>query len=327
MSYVISAIKHSNIIYMKAKRVFYSIIIAAFIFTFSSCSKNNSSSSSGTDNTAEAEAQANDQLAFTNATDEVNDDVNAVINIKGGSYNSRTEGNPLFTLPCDLTNSNIVVDTTVNPCTITITYNGSTCNLTHTRTGTVVISFPSNFRWGAEGNVLSISFNNLKVTNSLTGKSITLNGTRTITNVTGGLLSNLATLPASDSIVNTVSDANMSITFDNSAQRTWQTTIRRVFTYNSESGVVVTTTGSSQGINRYGHNFTTTITQPLVYAQTCLAGYIGGQIKTVGSAVTTIVTVGLTSALTPVSSCQAVMYYQITWIGANGKTFSFSGEY
>lgn len=312
---------------MKTKGLFRSIIIAAFIFTFTSCSKSNTSPSSGNDNTAEAEAQATDQLAYNNATDEVNDDVNAVINNKGGSYNSRIAGNPLFSLPCDLTNSNIVVDTTDNPRTITITYNGSTCNLSHTRTGTVVISFSSNYKWGTAGDVLSITFNNFTVTNSLTGKKIALNGTRTITNVTGGLLSSLPTLPPTDSIVNTVADVNMSITFDDSAQRTWQANIRRAFSYNSASGVVVTTTGSAQGINRFGHNFTTTITQPLVYSQNCIAGYLGGQIKTVGSAVTTTATLGLTSTFTPVTNCQTVMYYQITWVGFNGKTLTFSGEY
>ncbi len=312
---------------MNSKRLFYSLIVATFICTVTSCSKNNTSPSAGTDNTAEAEAQASDQIAYSNATDEVNDDVNAVMLNSGGSYNERLTGNPLFKLPCDLTNSNIVVDTTKNPRSITITYNGNTCNLSHTRTGSVIISFSPNFKWGASGNVLTISFNNFKVTNSLSGKSITLNGTRTITNVNGGLLSSMATLPPSDSIVNTVVDADMSITFDDSAQRTWQTNIRRAFSYNSTTGVLVTTSGSAQGINRFGHSFTTTITQPLEYSLDCLSGYLGGQIKTVSSTVTTTTTLGLTSALTPVSSCQAVMYYQITWEGPNGNTLTYSGVY
>src|SRR5690606_23393363 len=104
--------------------------------------------------------------------------------------------------------------------------------------------------------------------------SITINGTQTYTNVSGGLLINL---PVLGTITHTITSSNMSVTFDNGSQRTWQVARQRVFTYNN--GVVITVTGTHTdgsvigiaewGTNRFGRSFITAITQPLVLKQDC----------------------------------------------------------
>ena len=117
----------------------------------------------------------------------------------------------------------------------------------------------------------------------------------------------------------------MSVTFDNTAQRTWQTSLRRVFTYNN--GIVVTFTGSSSGDNRFGHSFNATITQPLVVAQSCNFRYTSGQVQSTGSLITTTTTFGLDSNGNAVSDCPSVLYYKIVWTGPQGNSLSYTGSY
>jgi hypothetical protein len=233
---------------MRLQNYLIAFAIVTFAIGFTSCKKDNNTSTS-TDTTTEAKTQADDQAFVSNETDLATNDANASLNASGGSYNETPAGinTPVLSLPCDAT---ITVDTTNNPHTITITYNGNNCNLTRSRTGSVVVSFASGFKWGSAGAQLTIKFVNLKITRNIDGKSIVVNGTRTVTNVSGGLLKNLATL---DSIEHKIDDTNMSITFDNSAQRTWETHFTRVFTYSN--GIVISTTGNVSGKNRFNNDF------------------------------------------------------------------------
>ena len=86
---------------------------------------------------------------------------------------------------CDAT---AVAEVTDDVKKITITYNGTNCHGNRTRTGVVVISMPKNSYWKDAGAVITISVQNLKIKRLGDGKSIIINGTKTITNVSGGLL-------------------------------------------------------------------------------------------------------------------------------------------
>lgn len=307
---------------MKLKNVFFTLLCFVLAISFNSCKKdNNSNSTTTTDPNTEAQTQSNDQVMYTNESDAATDDVNAAIDVNGGSYNARTTGINTFpfTLACDAT---VTVDTTSTPRTITITYSGNNCSGTRTRSGSVVASFSPDFKWGSAGAQVTITFNNLKITYVKDGKSVVINGTRTLTNTTGGLLRNLASL---DSVVHTINDANMSVTFDNGTKRTWQNSSKRVFTYND--GAVITITGSGSGVNRYGHNFSTLITAPLVIKQSCDFRYTSGQVHFTGAVVTTTTTFGLDATGLAVSSCPLVLYYKIVWTGSQGTSLSYIGNY
>jgi hypothetical protein len=290
-------------------------LAAMTLFTYS-CKKDNSSSSSSTDTATEAKTQADDQNFYSSETDAVTDDANASLNASGGTYNETPVGvqSPSLPLPCDAT---ITVDTTSSPHTITITYNGSSCDARRTRTGTVIVSFSPGFKWGDVNAQITVQFVNLKITRTSDGKSITLNGTRTVTNVSGGLLKNLATL---DSIVHKINDANMSITFDNGKQRTWQREATRTFTYNN--GIVISTNDSVSGENRFGDAFSTITEQPVVVEQSCDYRVVGGEVKHTGPKVTTDVTFGLDSSGNPVSGCPIILYMKVIWTGPNGNTLT-----
>jgi len=300
-------------------------LIASAIITFSagitSCKKDNNSSVS-TDTTAETKAQADDQSFYSSETDIATNDANASFNAYASSANQTPVGiqtPPGFTLPCDAT---IAVDTAGSTHTITITYNGDNCNLTRKRTGTIIISFPQGFKWREANASLTVQFVNFTVTRNTDNKSVVINGTRTITNVSGGLLKDLAT---TDSIVHKIDDTNMSVTFSNDKQRTWETHFTRVFKYNN--GIVISTTGSVNGTNRFGNAFTTTIMQALVVSQSCNFNLISGQVQHTGAKVASTVTFGLDSSGNPISGCPLLLYYKVVWMGANGTSLTYIGVY
>ncbi len=304
---------------MKLKNVFFASLFFAFAITFNSCKKdNNSSGNTTTDANTEAQTQSSDQIMYSNESDAATDDVNTAIDANGGSYNARTTGINTFPfkISCDAT---VTVDTASTPRTITINYSGN-CNGARTRSGSVVASFSPDFKWGNAGAQITITYHNLKITYK-NGKSVVINGTRTLTNTSGGLLRNLASL---DSVVHTVNDVNMSVTFDNGTQRTWQNSYTRVFTYND--GAVITVNGSGSGVNRFGHNFTTSITQ-LVMKQSCDFRYTSGQVQYTGAVVTTTTTFGLDATGLAVSSCPLLLYYKIVWTGSQGTSLSYIGSY
>ena len=112
-------------------------------------------------------------------------------------------------------------------------------------------------------------------------KTIVLNGTKTITNVSGGLLKDLATL---QTITHTI-QGSLTIGFDNGTTRTWNVSKQRVFTYNN--GIVITTTGTYSdgtdndiaewGTNRFNESFKSLISAPKVIRQDCDFRLVSGQ--------------------------------------------------
>jgi hypothetical protein len=283
--------------------------------TFFACKKNTAEA----DYATELSNQSDDQSRFTNETDAVANDANSVMD----NYTSFT-GREAATLalPCDAT---VVTDTVSNPRTITITYNGLNCQGTRTRTGVVKLSMPSTQRWKDAGAVLTVTITNLKITRLSDNKSITINGTKTITNVSGGLLRNLASL---NSITHTITSSGITVTFDDGSTRSWQIAKKRVFTYNN--GIVITTTGtysdngttgiSEWGTNRNGNAFVTSITQPLVVRQDCNFRLTSGQVTHSRLIATGVVTFGLDASGNPTSCPSGTYYFKLVWTGANGVT-------
>jgi hypothetical protein len=305
---------------MKLKNLLLAFTVLLFTTGLASCKKDNNSSTS-TDTATETKTQADDQSYYSNETDIATNDANASFDTYGGSSGQTPVGiqTPTgFTLPCDAT---ITVDTVSVPHTITIVYNGASCNLNKTRTGTIVISFAPGFKWRDANAVLNIQFVNFTVTRKSDGKIVVVNGTRTLTNVSGGLLKNLATL---GTITHKIDETNMAVTFDNGKQRTWETHYTRVFTYNN--GIVISTTGTVSGVNRFGDAFTTTITQPLVVSQSCDFNLTSGQVQHSGK-VTSTVTFGLDSTGNPITGCPLLLYYKVVWNGPNGTSLTYIGLY
>jgi hypothetical protein len=303
-----------------------------------SCSKNNNSSTS---NATTVQTQADDQAMVSNESDIMASDINTALSssssINGESTNvirsgivgvnsiNETMGVDSISnsLICDAT---IAIDTTVNPRTITITYNGTNCWGNRTRTGSVVVSIATGTHWMDANAVVTVAVQNLTITRLIDGKTIILNGTRTFTNVSGGSMTDLATL---GTITHTVSD-NLSITFADNLIRTWQVSKQRVYTYND--GIVLTTTGTHSdgvntnvaewGLNRFGTAFESLITVPKVFRQDCDFRLVSGQnVILRADSLNTTITYGLDATGLATSCPGSGNYYlEATWTFPNGKS-------
>jgi hypothetical protein len=290
---------------------------------FTACQKTNTTDSTSTENLTESKVHSDDQALVADETDEITTDastsVENVIAISGNLVAN------YFPPPC---NATITYDTLNAVRTITITYNGLNCNGTRTRTGVVTISIPAGVLWRNAGAQLTITYTNLKITRVSDGKSITINGSKLITNVSGGLLRNLATL---GTITHTITSPGMSITFDNGSVRSWQIAKKRVFTYNN--GMVITTTGthtegntngvSEWGTNRFGNAFVTAIVDPMVIRQDCNFRLTSGHIQHSRLLRTVDVTFGLDANGNPTTCPGLGAYYmKIVWVNAAGNTIT-----
>jgi hypothetical protein len=308
---------------MKKRILYLSVISLSLASLFTACKKD----SAATDTTAQVTTQADDQSRVSTETDAVTNDVNASLEVSP-TISGRIDG--FLGLICDAT---VVADTIDNPRTITITYNGTNCSGNRTRTGVVVVSIAAGVHWKDAGAVVTISYQNVKITRTRDNKSITINGAHTLTNVSGGLLINLPTIKT---ITHTISSSNMQVTFDDGSQRTWSVARQRVFTYNS--GVVVTITGTHTdgtttgiaewGTTRFGKTFTNSITNPLVVSQSCNYRITSGAIQNVNALATVAITFGLDATGNP-TSCPGTgsYYYKAVWTGVNGKTVTVIAPY
>ena len=304
---------------MKTQFRLFIAAIALLAVSFSSCKKDKDSSTANSDYTSEFSSQSDDQASVSDAVDEVADDANNVL----GDHPSLT--GRLTNLTC---NATAVVDSISDPRTVTITYNGTNCAGNHTRVGVVVLSMPAGTHWRDAGAVLTIDVQNLKITRLRDGKNITINGTKTITNVTGGLVENLGTSTTSITHNIATTGSGFTITFDNGSQRVWNVSKQRVFSYNN--GIVITTTGthsegtltdiSEWGTNRFGNDFITEITAPMIVRQDCNFRLVSGEVKHDRLRADVVVTFGLDAQGLPTSCPGAggTYYFKLVWTGNNG---------
>jgi hypothetical protein len=309
---------------MKSKNLILAVAVFASAIGFNSCKKSSSTSTASPG--AEAQTQSSDEAFYTNETGYATDDANAALNSEGGSYNARPAGIPSLSFPFSCDTSSVVVDTT-NAHTITINYDGSSCGAAfgHKRTGNIVLSFSPGFKWGTKGDTLIITFN-LKTVRIIDTNTLTITGTRTIINTTGGRLIDL--LSSADSIGYSITD-NTTILFNNGATRSWQTSLHRTYTYNGTNFGEVSTVGSLTGINRFGNSFSADITEPLVVEGCSDYRYTSGQVTyTGGAGGTSTTTFGLDASGDPITSCTTgALYYSFIWSGPNGGSLKATGVY
>ncbi|MDB5248789.1 MAG: hypothetical protein JWQ40_3183 [Segetibacter sp.] len=246
-------------------------IFAATLLTVTSCIK---TAEPEIDYTTDFSIQSDDQALASTEDDALTNDVNLVLE-SDSSFAARNTD-----VICDAT---IVATSTATAKTITITYNGTNCNTRRIRTGVAIITCPLNKKWEAVGASISMTFQDLKITRTRDNKSIVLNGTKTITNVSGGLLKKLA---STGSVIHSISSNGLSITYEDSTKRAWDISKKRVFSY--QNGIVIKTTGtrfdgtinniSEWGINRKGKEFSCQITQALVIRQDCSFRLVSGKV-------------------------------------------------
>jgi hypothetical protein len=291
----------------------------ALILGFAACKKE-ASNNETINNNDEMAAQSDDESQFTSEIDAGANDANIAME-SSSAFTGRFTG--VQGVICD---GSVTMDIMSDPRTITITYDGTNCHGNRTRTGSIVISMPQGVQWKNAGAAVTITFQNLKITRVSDNKSITINGSQTYTNVSGGLLINLPNL---GTITHTITSSGLTLTFSNGAQRSWQIAKQRAFTY--DNGLVITTTGThvdgnntgiaEWGTNRFGRIFTTSIVEPLVVRQDCDFRLTSGEVKHTNALVTGTATFGL-NASGEATSCPGTDHYycKVVLTGANGNT-------
>ena len=324
---------------MKTKSLFrLTILAASFSTVLLGCKKDNSNSTTdATTSATNVQTSSDDLTMVSNESNNVSNDAVAALNgnatISGTT--GRMDGANINISICDAT---ITYDTTSTTKTITIVYNGNNCSGNRTRTGTVTIAVPRGQHWKKAGSAVNITIDALTITRVKDGKTIVINGTKTITNTSGGLLQDLAT---GSPIVHDIT-ANLSITFSSGLTRNWQVSRHRVFTY--DNGIVETVTGThSDGTNnniaiwgttRFGVSFTNMITTPKVFAQSCDFNLTSGQDSiTRSDKITSVITYGLDTDGNPATACPITSaggyyYAKLVWTnGNNGKVYTYIFPY
>ena len=337
------------------RKIYLASFIALLAVGMTACKKSSSNNTTQADYNTELTHQSDDHSQVTNGMDAVDNDINAQIE---GSALGRVMGSAnIMTLPCD---ASVTFDTvSAGAHTMTIHFNGAVCGGSSLRReGTIVVSIPAGTHWRDSGAVITetIQAPGLKLTKvSDSSEHILVNGNRTVRNASGGLVENLfANSPHHrTSITHLVNATNMSITFKDGTQRTWNASRKRVFTNPTNAAYippvppalappppfVMTISGNHSdgsntdiaewGVNREGHPFTTSITHPLVFKGTCNWRLGEGQITHHGLAATVVVTYGL-DASGYAASCPGptgLYYFKAVWTGSNGSTYTMIHPY
>ncbi len=245
------------------------IAVTALTFAFTSCKKDDLSS--GQSDPASIVQLTTDENNVDGIMNDAASDVESLLSLGSGFKSSEVWR------PCHGTvDSTSIVNDTI---TFYITYDGLNCRGNLIWTGKIEIKRKVGVRWYQPGAAVVFKYINLNVTRVNSNKSITLNGTKTFTNVNGGLRWQVGTLITS--YVETVR-GSMQASFENETSRTWN--VARKFTYTGTQGHLVMTVdgfGSADGTNggytnlvvwgtnRQGETFYTQITQSIVHKQVC----------------------------------------------------------
>lgn len=307
---------------MKHKAFRFLPIIFVVILIVSACKKENDSAQKVTAD-AEIATHYDDESIVSEEIDAIATDANSLLEsepVLSGDASVLEEA------ICDAT---VSANFETDPMTVTVTFNGTACGVRRTRTGVVVLSMAKGTEWKNAGSAINIEFQNLKITRKSDGKSITLNGSKTYTNVSGGLVYQAASL---GTVIHSIHSSDLSVKFDDGTTRSWNIARKKIFSY--DNGLVIGVHGLHEdgsitnitewGTNRFGDAFTTSITTPVVIKQDCDFRVTGGAIKHQTEMFTAVATFGL-NASGELSGCPGTgkYYYKLDWTRtSDGNSFN-----
>lgn len=313
---------------MKTKNVILKFILSITMIGMiaTGCKKNEEvATTTSDDELSQQMVNADDESRIADENDQMVDEINQV-----ALTNSKFRGPHLH----PILNGHVPCNTTVDSSLasqgrITITFNGNNCNGTRARSGSITLQLPYDATtntvtpWSDAGCVLTVTFNAVTITRLSDNKSITYNGSRTITNVNGGLVDD-----APDFITPIIHHITgmMQITFNNNTTRTWN--IDRTRTINRANSITtITITGNATqggysnvsiwGINRHGNNFYINIPTPVVLSSACNFNAMSGVRIHHGVVRELTVTYGVDASGNPVTS-GCPYGFKLNWIGRNG---------
>ncbi|HWB62074.1 MAG TPA: hypothetical protein VG603_01095 [Chitinophagales bacterium] len=212
---------------------------------------------------------AEDHAAITMATDGLADDASSAAGQVKNFSGKTDETDGWWQLLCGVAS----VDTNSGH-QITLTYDSTASCVGIIKSGQISISLNGSRHWRDQGAELSITLNNFKIANRFTGRYFILNGTETVTNETGGLAwLIMAGITPNATVAHRHRVNNLTITYSDGSQRTWNVDRTRTFTSVTSSGHnTISITVSSEntgnedtwGTNRNGAQFISSLITPVI---------------------------------------------------------------
>lgn len=304
---------------MKTKNFFPAIliVISALALTMASCQKEEIKSGKNDNTTMSSTSE--DEIAVQEITDESLEDVEGFLSNHNENGNLKSGR-----IPCNATiDSTEVINDTI---TIFITYDGLSCNGRFYRTGQVEIRKRVGSHFGRPGATVNVRYINFHVTRVGSERSITINGSKTFTNVTGGFMFMLGH-NGFNTLIHRI-EGRMNVAFNDGTSRSWYVARQRTFT-GTRGNFVLTVDGFGtmgdrpgmiiRGINRDGQEFVTFIHEPVVHKQTCNWNPVSG-IKThsiINSGIGATITFGYDSNEQPVTGDECPTHYRVDWINGS----------
>ena len=164
---------------------------------------------------------------------------------------------------------------------VLLVYNGTTCS-NRTRTGSIrvtIVDYATGKRWKQAGCVMKVDYQAYKITRASDGKSVQLDGTQYITNISGGTWFELLFLGQAN-LVTSVTGDNLNVIFDGTSTAIYNIYRKFTYTWNGSTSVLTCTgegIGTSNGLSnlenygttRDGDAFTSQVVTPIVWNTTC----------------------------------------------------------
>lgn len=298
------------------KKVYLILTVFTFlagITMLNSCKKDETENTDIETLNQEQSADEEDVSASSDAIDDEIDLIMSATSLKTSSVGS---------LPC-----NVTVDSSlITNKKLTITFNGDNCYASRTRSGKIEITLSNGEAWKDAGAVLTVKYTNVKIIHKASQRYTILNGTKTHTNVSGGLVWKLGQVGNPETVVRRIESDNMNITFSNGTQRTWSIARQRSFTkVNGNILIMVSGFGEADGktnlvewgTNRRNNAFYTQITNPVIMSQACDYKPSSGEKIHYLNQRTVNVMLGTDENGNPISEGCAD-YYKISWTGVGG---------
>lgn len=298
--------------------------IASMMLIYS-CKKKEDSSTTNTTLDASSAKFNDDANFYKGENDQLNDDVNQDLGnhpgMRLGEGGNRFQS---FNPPCGST-----VDTTfIAQKKLIYTFDGTTNCYGRKRSGTVVVELTKGNKWSDVGAELTFTTTNYKVTRIYDGKSVTIRGTKKLSNDNGF---NWATFfTGTGTIKYTERALGVLATFDSGLQATWNSAVTAEWSFNpntyvysfrcnGDTAISGTNNVSAWGTNRFGNAFVTHYTAPIVCNSICAYSKpMSGQlIHNVNNATFTL-TLGVDQNGNAYSGSACPFGYKIAWVLGNG---------
>jgi hypothetical protein len=245
------------------RSIYYSLLMLCLsTFLFIGCKKEKQDDPLVNDLAAER-VNAADESEVQGEVDQAADDANAAINNFGHMSGRYAAGGPV----CGAT---VVPDSAQKM--VMITFDDSTACNGKKRSGTIKVQLTGALKWKDQDALITITFINYKVTRLSDNKSLTLNGSKSVKNLSGGLVWK------DTSVVHRIRAVDLLLTFDDGTTRKWS--LARKITFH-RAGMARhikvegdTTIGGTMGTvmwgtTRHNHTFINSLSTPIRATHFC----------------------------------------------------------